>query len=134
MNVLKTLIFGLLKTFLFLCLVGVGKSGHSAHDTEDVVVDGVHANVPAVIGRLIHDVIAGHSHHNRGGINAREVAGSGRLVLFGLQRERVVVDSLLGAGSSAADYRARIKSLRLHSSSVVLVRLDLVVVISRPVV
>ena len=86
MNVLKTLIFGLLKTFLFLCLVGVGKSGHSAHDTEEVVVDGIYAErVRRGLGRARNTVGRDAVEHQGRGVDAGEVTRSRRLVLLGLE-------------------------------------------------
>ena len=71
-------------------LVGVGETTHTGHDTENVVVDGVDADLRRVV-RV--DRVVGQREQQRRVINTREVAAAGRLVLLGLERERVHVDA-----------------------------------------
>ena len=69
-----------------ICLVAVRQTAHSGHDAENVVVDGVYADVPRVVRRDINDssvrLCATEVHNDSSCINAREVARSGWLVLF----------------------------------------------------
>ena len=55
-------------------------------DAEDVIVSGEHVHGGRVVGGT-------HGDSDLRVIDAREVAGTGRLVLFGLERERVRVDT-----------------------------------------
>jgi len=61
-------------------------------DAEDVVVSGEHVHGGRVIG-------GAHSDSNLRVINAGEVASAGRLVLLGLEREGVRVDTGVGGAS-----------------------------------
>ena len=71
-------------------LVGVREATHAGHDTENVVVDSVHAHLgSASRAHRVH----GHRELERGLVDTREVARAGRLVLLGAQRERVYVDT-----------------------------------------
>lgn len=74
-------------------LVAEREPAHTAHDAQDVVVDGVDAHVPVVVIALAYAHATGHLHDDGGRIDAREVAGARRLVLLGAQRERVGVDA-----------------------------------------
>ena len=71
-------------------LVAVGQSTHATHHAQHVVVDGVHAD----LGRAstTHRV-DGHRELERGLVDTREVARSGRLVLLRLEREGVHADT-----------------------------------------
>jgi hypothetical protein len=72
-------------------LVREREASHSALDAEDVVVDREHVEVTG-IGITSGGCLDG----NLRVIDAREVASTGRLVLFGLERERVRVDTGVG--------------------------------------
>jgi len=88
-------------------LVGVREAAHAAHDTEHVVVDGVHAH----LGRAaVAHRVDGHRQLERRLVNAGEVARAGRLVLLRLQGKRVHVDAL--------GRRARVVLVRLHAGEV----------------
>ena len=76
-----------------MCLVGVGKTTHTRHHAEHVVVGGIHANLGGVgsgnggIGK----------HQLKGGVvNAGEVAGARGLVLLRAKGEGVHVDTSVG--------------------------------------
>jgi len=84
-------------------LVGVGKAAHAGHDTEDVVVGGVYADLGG-LGALNGGV--GKNKLESGVVDSGEVAGARWLVLFWAKGEGVDVD----AG--------------VWGASVVLVRLD----------
>ena len=88
-------------------LVGVREATHAGHDTENVVVDGVHAH----LGRAARaHRVDGHRELQRRLVNAREVARARRLVLLRLQGKRVHVDAL--------GRRARVVLVRLHAGEV----------------
>ena len=87
------------------CLVGVGKAAHARHHTQNVVVDGVDADLRRVLA--LHRV-DGQRQVERRLVDTGEVARAAGLVLLRLQREGIHVDTRAG--------RAR----------VVLPRLDLV--------
>ena len=61
-------------------------------DAEDVVVSGEHVHGGGILGGV-------HSDSNLRVINAGEVASAGRLVLLGLERERVRVHTGVGGAS-----------------------------------
>jgi len=71
-------------------LVGEGEATHTGLDTEDVVVHGEHVHGSGAVGSLLGNM-------NLGVVDAGEVAGTGGLMLLGLQRERVRVDTGHGA-------------------------------------
>ena len=74
-------------------LVGVSETTHAAHDTENVVVGSIDAN----LGSL--DTLNGSVGENKlksSVVNAREVATAGWLVLFGAKGKRVHVDTGVG--------------------------------------
>ena len=83
-------LFNLFQKAKTKCLVGEGKATHTRLDAEDVVVGREHVEVGAVS-------------RTRGGdgnlrvVDAGEVAGAGGLVLLGLEREGVSVDTGVGA-------------------------------------
>ena len=54
-------------------LVGVGETTHTGHDTENVVVDGVDADLGCVV---CIDSVVGESEEECGVINTREVAAA----------------------------------------------------------
>ena len=72
-------------------LVGIRKSTHARHHSEDVVVHGIHAEVEGTalgrVGACLEAV-----KHERGRVNAGEVTRSGRLVLLRLESKRIHVD------------------------------------------
>ena len=72
------------------CLVGVGKTTHTRHHAEHVVVRGIHIDRG---GRGRADRVVGHREEERGVINAGQVASAAGLVLLGLEGERVDVDT-----------------------------------------
>jgi hypothetical protein len=72
-------------------LVGEGKATHTRLDAEDVVVSGEHVHGDRVVGGTRGDNL------DLRVVDAREVAGAGRLVLLGLEREGVRVDTGVGA-------------------------------------
>ena len=76
-------------------LVGVSKTSHATHDTENVVVGSIDAN----LGSL--DTLNGSVGENKlksSVVNAREVATAAGLVLLGAQGEGVHVDAGVGGG------------------------------------
>ena len=88
-------------------LVGVREATHAAHDTENVVVDGVHADLRrAATAHRVH----GHRELEGRLVNAAEVARARRLVLLRLERKGVDVDAL--------GRRARVVLERLHAGEV----------------
>ena len=75
-----------------LCLVGVSKTTHSAHHTQHIVVGSVDTHLSRVgarNGRIGQDQL------ESGVVNAREVAGTRGLVLFGAEGKRVDIDTLI---------------------------------------
>jgi hypothetical protein len=86
-------------------LVGVRKATHAAHDSENVVVEGIHADLSSAGTR--HRV-EGHSELESRLVDTGEVASARRLVLLGAESKAVHVDT------------------RGRSAAVVLVRLDTV--------
>ena len=88
-------------------LVGVREATHAGHDTENVVVDGVHADLRRAA--TAHRV-DGHRELERGLVDTREVARTRRLVLLRLERKGVHVDAL--------GRRARVVLVRLHAGEV----------------
>ena len=90
-----------------LRLVAVRKATHAAHDTENVVVDGVHTH----LGRAARaHRVDGHRQLERRLVNAGEVARARRLVLLRLQGKRVDAD--------AHRRRASVVLERLHTVEV----------------
>ena len=74
-------------------LIGVSKTTHAAHDTQNVVVGGKNANLGSA-GTLNSGV---RQNKLKGGIvNAGEVATAAWLMLFGAQGKRVQVDAGVG--------------------------------------
>ncbi len=71
-------------------LIGIRQSSHARHHTQNVVVHGVDADLRRA---LLVDRVDGHRQVQGRLVNAREVACAGRLVLLGLERERVHVDT-----------------------------------------
>jgi len=71
-------------------LIGIGEATHARHNAEHVVVDRVYADLRRE--RRANRVV-GERHVERRVINAREVARARRLVLLGLEGERVDVDA-----------------------------------------
>jgi hypothetical protein len=77
-------------------LVGISQTSHTAHDTQNVVVDGIDTHLGSV-GTLNSGV--GENKLQSGVINTREVARAGGLVLLGSQCEGIQVDSGIGGAS-----------------------------------
>ena len=71
-------------------LVRVRQTTHARHDAQHVVVHGVHAHRRGQHGA---DRVVGQSQQQRRVIDTREVAAAAGLVLLGLQREGVHVDT-----------------------------------------
>ena len=68
------------------CLVGEREATHTRLDAEDVVVGREHVHGGRVTGGVLHNL-------DLRVVDAGEVAGAGGLVLLGLERERVRVDT-----------------------------------------
>jgi hypothetical protein len=68
------------------CLVGESKAAHTRLDAEDIVVGREHVHGGRVTGGVLHNL-------DLRVVDAGEVAGAGGLVLLGLERERVRVDT-----------------------------------------
>ena len=75
------------------CLVGVGKTSHTTHDAEHVIVGGIDTNLGS-LGSLNSGV--GENKLKGGVVNTGEVAGAGGLVLLGAKSEGIHVDSSVG--------------------------------------
>ena len=89
--------------FQLKCLITIGESAHARQHAEDVVVRRVDADRR---GRGRADRIVGHREHERGVVDAGQVARAAGLVLLGGEGERVHVD---------ADGRhVRVVLVRLH--------------------
>ena len=73
-----------------LCLVGVGKPTHSAHDAENIVVSGVYGDAG---GAVSADGVVAKDELERGVVDARHVARAAWLVLLRPEGERVDVNS-----------------------------------------
>lgn len=71
-------------------LIRVCETSHSRHNTENIVVGGIHANLGGVAAG---DGGGSEGELEGGVINAREIAGSAGLVLLGLKGERVDVNT-----------------------------------------
>lgn len=70
-------------------LIRISKPAHPGHNAQHIVVDGKDKDVAlSVLGS------AGESELESGIVDAREIARAGRLVLLGLERERVDVDAV----------------------------------------
>ena len=96
-----------LRCALVLRLVGVREATHAAHDAQHVVVHGVHAHLRRAARA---NRVDGHRQLQRGLVDAREVARARRLVLLGLERKGVHVDT--------DRRRARVVLVRLHEVEV----------------
>jgi len=77
--------------FLFWCLVAVCKTTHAAHDAEHVVVDCIDAHLGSAT--RAHRVDTDRELEGRL-VDTGEVAGTAGLVLLGLEREGIHVDTL----------------------------------------
>lgn len=76
--------------FQLKCLITIGEASHAAEHAEHVVVRRVDADRR---GRGRADRVVGHREHERGVVDARQVARARRLVLLGGEGERVHVDA-----------------------------------------
>jgi len=74
-------------------LIGVSKTAHSAHNTQNVVVGGKNANLGGA-GTLNSGI--GQNQLKGGIVNTREVAAAAWLMLFGAQGKRVQIDTGIG--------------------------------------
>ena len=72
------------------CLVGVGKTAHTRHHAEHVVVGGIDVNCG---GRRGADSVVGDREEERGVVDTRQVARSRGLVLLRLESKGVDVDT-----------------------------------------
>jgi len=71
-------------------LIAICKAAHTAHDAQNVVVCGIHANS----GRQVQaNSVVGDSQQQGGVINTRQVAGARGLVLLGLESKGIHVDT-----------------------------------------
>ena len=77
-------------------LVGVGKATHARHNSEHVVVSGVHANLGG-LGTL--DTSVGEDKLKSCIIDSRKVASSTWLVLLRSECERVYIDTSIRVAS-----------------------------------
>jgi hypothetical protein len=77
---------------VIIFLIGVGKTTHTTHDTEDVVVGSIDTDLGS-LGSLNCGV--GKNKLEGGVINTGEVASAGRLVLLRAKGEGVHVDTLI---------------------------------------
>ena len=77
-------------------LIRVSKTAHAAHDTKDIVVGGVDADFR---GGIAGDGGVRDNKLEGGVVDAREIAGARRLVLFRAKGERVDVDAGVGRAS-----------------------------------
>jgi len=73
-----------------LCLVGVGKPTHSAHDAENIVVSGVYGDAGGVFPA---DGVVAEDELESGIVDARHIARATGLVLLRPEGERVDVNS-----------------------------------------
>jgi hypothetical protein len=74
-------------------LIRVCETSHTRHNTENIVVGGIHANLGGVGGVVVGDCGGSEGELEGGVVNAREIAGSAGLVLLGLKGKRVDVDT-----------------------------------------
>ena len=72
------------------CLVGVCKPTHATHNSEDIVVNSIDANLGGACAR---NSSVRENKLKRSVINAREVAAAARLVLLRAEGKRVHIDS-----------------------------------------
>jgi len=72
------------------CLVGVGQTSHTTHDTKDIVIGSIDTDLGG-LGTLNSGV--GKNKLKGGVVNSGEVARSGRLVFLRAKSERVNIDS-----------------------------------------
>ncbi len=77
-------------------LIGVSKTTHSAHNTQNVVVGGKNANLGSA-GTLNGGI--GQNQLKGGIVNTREVAAAAWLMLFGPKGKRVQVDTGIGVAA-----------------------------------
>ena len=89
--------------FQLKCLIAIGEASHSAEHTEHVVVRRIDTHRR---GRGRADGVVGHREHERGVVDARQVARAAGLVLLGGEGERVHVD--------AHGRHVRVVLVRLH--------------------
>ena len=71
-------------------LVTIGQAPHSAHNTEDIVIPSINPNLGGIDTR---NSCVGKNELEGGVVNAREVAGSRRLVLLRPKSKRVNVNT-----------------------------------------
>jgi len=79
--------------FLVLCLVGVGQTTHAAHNSQHIIICGVHTNLGglgAFHSCIRQDKLKGSV------VNTREVARATWLMFLRSQCKRIHVDALIG--------------------------------------
>jgi hypothetical protein len=105
-----------------LHLIAEGKSTHTAHDAQHVVVGGIYAHRG---GRGGANSVVAHRQEQRGVINTGQVAGAAGLVLLGLESERVHVDTNSGdVGVVLVGLHLVEVATLAHREAVVAVQLD----------
>ena len=94
-------------------LITVSQSSHSAHNTEDVVIGGVHTNLCR--GRTFNRCVRKNKLKSRV-INTRKVAGAGWLVLLRAKRKGVHVNTGI-RGSRVGEkglYQVKVRTFTLR--------------------
>jgi len=79
-----------IKTQPPLCLITISKAAHAAHDAENVVVHGIHADLCTGGGT---DSVVGEGDEEGGIVNTGKVAGAAGLVLLRLEGKGIHVDT-----------------------------------------
>ena len=79
-----------------MCLIGVSKTTHAAHDTKNIVVGSKHANLGGA-GSLNGGI--GQNQLKGGIVNAGEVATAAWLMLFGPKGKGVQIDTGVGVAA-----------------------------------
>ena len=77
--------------FRSIALITVREAPHAAHNTENIVIDGIYIEVKRLTASFNSRVI---SQLKNSVINTRKVACSARLVFFGRKSERIRIDIL----------------------------------------
>ena len=80
----------MINSWPFHSLIAVGQAAHPAHDTENIVVSGVYANLS---GLFSSDGFVGKDELKGGVVNTREVASARWLMFLRAKSKRVHVDT-----------------------------------------
>jgi hypothetical protein len=116
-------------------LIGVGQATHTAHDTEDIVVDGIDVKVEgsesklALEGTSTELAISSVVKLENSVINAAEVASATGLVLLGGESKAVAVDVLAERSLTGIRLGSEITA-NTGNTLVMLIVLDLAEVVS----